>query len=201
MGKVVGWVTAPKGARCSGHTVHPTRLRRPRSSSSTNDGCSPVAARTQKYLLPFSCVCSGRREYFASWRVVDFCANQFLLSFRSSNEGATPWPRKQRKRKRRRRSSFELQWASQPKVRRLSSAAGHIQPPFSCAIGILNGEGGWLDPRHLLIDCECLRRRGPHAACRPSPLSAWAPSCVVCQAWWHESRIDTQSSLSHGPES
>jgi hypothetical protein len=164
MGKVVGWVPAPKGARCSGGT------------GPTNDGRSQVAGRTQKYPLPISCVCSRRREYFASWRVVDFCANRFLLSFRSSNEGATPWLRKQRKRKRRRRSSFELQWASQLKVRRLSSAAGHIQPPFACAIGILGGEGGRLDPRHFLIDCECLRTRGPHCTCRPPPLSTLAPS-------------------------
>ena len=169
MGKVVGWVPAPKGARCSGGT------------GPTNDGRSQVAGRTQKYPLPISCVCSRRREYFASWRVVDFCANRFLLSFRSSNEGATPWLRKQRKRKRRRRSSFELQYASQLKARRLSSAAGHIQPPFACAICILNGEGGRLDPRHFLIDYECLRTRGPHCTSRPPPLSTLAPSYIPCE--------------------
>ena len=81
----------------------------PRSQSPTSDGRSRAAGRRQRYLLPNSCVCSSSREYFASWRVVDFCANRFLLSIRSTNEGATPWPRKQRKRKRRRRSSFELQ--------------------------------------------------------------------------------------------
>jgi hypothetical protein len=86
------------------------------------------------------------------WRVVDFCANRFVLRFRSSNKGATPWLRKQRKRKRRRRSNFALrrQWASQLRARRMSSAAGHFQPPFACAqppfacaIGILNGVAGW----------------------------------------------------------
>ncbi len=68
-------------------------------------------------------------------RVVDFCANRFVLRFRSSNKGATPWLRKQRKRKRRRRSNFALrrQWASQLRSRRMSSAAGHFQPPFACA--------------------------------------------------------------------
>jgi hypothetical protein len=58
----------------------------------------------------------------------------------------------------------------------LSSAAGHIQPPFACAICILNGEGGRLDPRHFLIDYECLRTRGPHCTSRPPPLSTLAPS-------------------------
>jgi hypothetical protein len=79
------------------------------------------------------------------WHVVDFCANRFVLRFRSSNKGATPWLRKQRRRKRRRRSNFALrrQWASQLRARRMSSAAGHFQPPFACAIGILNGVAGW----------------------------------------------------------
>jgi hypothetical protein len=40
--------------------------------------------------------------------MVYFCANRFLLSFRSFNNGAPPWRRRQRKRKRRRRSNFEL---------------------------------------------------------------------------------------------
>ena len=96
---------------------------------------------TQTHLLPISCECWSCCEYFAAGAWYVSVANRFPLSFRSFNKGAPPWRRRQRKRKQRKRSNFELRRCNfKCNVRdwRLDS----IQPPFACAICILNGEAG-----------------------------------------------------------
>ena len=89
---------------------------------------------------PYSLVYAATAEVTLSRARDRFLCESVLLSFQSSNKGVPPWqrkPRRQRKRKQRRRSSFEL-FASQLQVRRMILAAGHIQPPFDCAVCVLN---------------------------------------------------------------
>ena len=67
-----------------------------------------LAGLTPEHPLPISCEWRGCRGVLCGKRMVCFCANQFLLRFRTFNTGAPLWRRKQRKRKRRRRSNSAL---------------------------------------------------------------------------------------------
>jgi len=67
-----------------------------------------LAGLTPKHPLPISCECRSCQGVLCGKRMVCFCANQFLLRFRTFNTGAPSWRKRQRKRKRRRKSNLAL---------------------------------------------------------------------------------------------